>query len=162
MVVLRHRVGGEAPLVIGATNARVCGLLPERSSSMTLRPLRLSIGDHGVGVPSHFYKAILAESPAGARATFGFLMANVPEAPADEPRDFLVNRDSLAVLTDLDFSNLLPDSQETELEALAVTWWPIRPERSLRCAASLLGVAATHLHLQSRPFRNAERRRWGR
>ena len=118
------------------------------------------IGDNGAGVPSHFYKAILAESPAGARATFGLLMANGPEPPADEPRDFLVNLDSLAVLTDLDFFNQLPDSQETELEVLTVTWWPIRLSE-VCVARRRCWVSKQRPCICSRPFRNAERRRCG-
>lgn len=79
-----------------------------------------TIGDR-VSVPSHFFKAVLAEAAAG-KSLYAAVLPNQDELPGTL-EDYLVSVDKLEQLTGVDLFASLPDDEEARLEA-AVTPLP--------------------------------------
>ncbi len=82
-----------------------------------LKPGLDRIGKHGVGVPDHFFKAILTRDSAGFRA-IAFRLPNDTVIPGTF-WDYVLSVDQLEELTGYDFFHNLPDSIERVVEAQA-------------------------------------------
>jgi endonuclease G len=80
-----------------------------------LRPGLARIGKHGVGVPEHFFKAILARDTAGFR-TIAFRLPN-DTVISGTFWDYALSVDRLEGLTGFDFFHTLPDGIERAVEA---------------------------------------------
>ena len=79
------------------------------------------IGKGAVGVPTHFYKIVVAKTPSGALQTIAFVMEN---HAYKKPYDFLAvvrSIDWIEERTGLDFMPALDPAQEKTLERRAAT-----------------------------------------
>ncbi len=101
------------------------------------------IGANRVAVPTHFYKAMLALSPAfsanaayagntgsagnaaGSLTLFALLMPNQTDPLDGAPADYLVSVDLVEALSGLDFFSALPDALEESLEEKTAATWPV-------------------------------------
>jgi len=83
------------------------------------------IGADSVAVPTHFFKVILCEHPAGHYEMFAFIMRNQKTPLPGTARDYLVSVSRVEQLSGLDFFAALPDAVERPLEAAAATNWPV-------------------------------------
>ncbi len=76
------------------------------------------IGRHGIAVPTHNWKAVLARSSDGTHQAYGYILPNVYPPPFAW-RTFNVPVDQVEGLTGLDLFAALPDQVESVIEASA-------------------------------------------
>jgi endonuclease G, mitochondrial len=83
------------------------------------------IGPNQVAVPTHLYKMVLCQHPAGDVELFAFVLPNQLDPVPGVPADYLTTVDRIEALSGLDFFSVLPDDVEDRLERQLATAWPV-------------------------------------
>jgi endonuclease G, mitochondrial len=105
---------------------------PDEESAATANGLvaYATIGAHGVGVPTHLFKIVLAHkigASAGDWEAVAFVMPNKKYDPGETFNDYLKSIDWIEERSGFDFFPKLSKDKEVELERVpAATVWPIK------------------------------------
>lgn len=75
-----------------------------------------------VAIPTHLFKAILAEDEEGEFKTYGFIVPHQREPNPDPTNEYRVSIDRLEQITGYDFFLLLPDDIEEDIENDRPEW----------------------------------------